>query len=143
MSAAIAFPSAIFAIVAAFLATGYFLDDYPWSAFVFPLGAGVATCALCLLQVVSTRAVGALTPDAADEPPSLTTLAWMFSLLLFLYGFGFVFGPAAYLFAYLRASGQTWTLTISIVVSSLLVTWGLFIRVLSVPLPLWPLWWQW
>lgn len=144
---AIAFPAAIFAGLAALLAAGWLVLDYPWGVFVFPFLAGVLTCVLCALEIVRA-ATGRASPivlapgsESAAEPLAAGSLAWMYALALFLYGLGFVFGPAAYLFAYLRATRQPWSVTLGIAAASLAVTWGLFIKILAVPLPLMPLWW--
>jgi uncharacterized membrane protein (UPF0136 family) len=59
----------------------------------------------------------------------------------FVIAFGFVFGSALYLLAYLLANGTSWRLSAIIASASLLVTWGLFIRLMRVPMPVEPLWW--
>jgi hypothetical protein len=147
MNAAVVFPAIIFAIVAAVVFSGFYVYDYPWGVIAFPFGAGVATCALCLLEVV--RCVTGHAPFAAQAPGvgtealSISGLAWMFSLALFLFGLGFVAGPALYLLVCLRANGQSWGLSLGIAAASVAATWGLFIKVLAVPLPLWPLWPLW
>jgi hypothetical protein len=144
MSAAAVFPSIILAIVAAFVASGFLVYDYSWSVMAFPFGAGVATCALCALEIIRCLAGRAPLAEqasaAALEPLSLQSLAWMFSLALFLYGLGFVAGPALYLLVCLRANGQTWGLSLGMAAASVAVTWGVFVKALGVLLPLWPLW---
>jgi hypothetical protein len=69
------------------------------------------------------------------------SLAWVFALVVFVAAFGFVFGPAAYLLAYLRAHGFSWALSLTIAAGSIIVTWGLFIKFLQVLLPIEPFWW--
>jgi hypothetical protein len=64
----------------------------------------------------------------------------MFALALFLFGLGFVAGPAAYLLICLRANGFSWGLSASVAVASLAVTWGLFIKTMGILLPVAPLW---
>lgn len=140
--AELAFPSAILAMVAAFAAGGIVLGEYPWGVIVFPFGAACAVCVLCAIQVASTVTAGAA-PEAepqTDGEISLKGLIWLFALAPFLYGLGFVFGPAAYLLACLGANGVSWRLSIPIAVASLPVTWGLFIKVMGVQLPIAPLW---
>ena len=146
MSPAIVFPSIIFAVVTAFVASGFYVYDYSWSVIAFPFGAGIATCALCILEVVRCVAgrspLAVPPPGSTFEPLSLSSLAWMFSLALFLYGLGFVFGPALYLLVCLRANGQSWRLSLGIAAASVAVTWGAFIKTMGILLPLWPLWWS-
>jgi hypothetical protein len=79
--------------------------------------------------------------DTPLEPLSWTAVAWAFALVPFVIAFGFVFGSALYLLAYLLANGTSWRLSAIIASASLLVTWGLFIRLMRVPMPVEPLWW--
>jgi hypothetical protein len=141
------FPAIILALVAAFAGGGYFIGEYPWGVIAFPLGAAVATCALCAIEIarmVAKRPAAApAAPAGGDDEPvpmSASGLAWMFVLPAFLYGLGFVAGPAAYLLACLRANGFPWMVSGAIALSSIVVTWGLFIHVMGVLLPIQPLW---
>jgi hypothetical protein len=140
------FPGLILAGVVALVAGGILLAGYSWKVIAFPFGAAAVICALCLVQLATTLAgakaqtVETSPSDIPTEPLTIASLAWLFALALFLAGLGFVFGPAAYLLAYLRAHGSSWLLSIAIAVGSLLVTWGLFIKALRVLLPLQPLW---
>jgi Tripartite tricarboxylate transporter TctB family len=143
------FPAVIVTGVVALVAGGIFLAQYSWKVIAFPFGAAVIICALCLF-LLATMLIGrtaqpiseasAQPSDMPTEPLTMASLAWLFALALFLAGLGFVFGPAAYLLAYLRAHGSSWLLSTAIAAGSLLVTWGLFIKVLRVLLPLQPLW---
>jgi Tripartite tricarboxylate transporter TctB family len=144
------FPALLLSGVAALVAGGIFLAGYSWKVIAFPFGAAAIIGGLCLFQL-TTVLTGAKTQTVAAEmspPPSdlpadpLTTasLVWVFVLAIFLYGLGFVFGSAAYLLLYLRAHGSSWLLSTTIAAGSLLVTWGLFIKILRVLLPLQPLW---
>jgi len=143
--AAFAFPALIFALVAGLLASGFLVFDYSWGVLAFPFGAGIAVCALCAMEMTRTLfargAPAAAEGEALTAPASRAGLAWIFALALFLYGLGFVFGPAAYLLFSLRASGASWLLSLAAGAGSLAVTWGLFIKVMGVLLPLAPLWW--
>jgi hypothetical protein len=141
------FPGVLLVGVAALVAGGIFIAGYSWKVIAFPFGAAVIVCGLCLVQLAPTFArakAAAPEPSTASEMPvePLTTasLAWVFVLALFLYGLGFVFGPAAYLLLYLRANGSSWLLSTVLAAGSLLVTWGLFIKLLRVLLPIQPLW---
>jgi hypothetical protein len=142
------FPALIFAAVALLLVLGNSVFAYTWTAYVFPLGAGVVLCALCAAEMAvalrareraAPAARAAATADAA-APFSLASFAWMFALAAFLYALGFVAGPALYLLVCLRANGVSWALSAGVALASLLVTWGLFIKVMGIQLPLAPLW---
>jgi hypothetical protein len=137
------FAGAILVVVAALIAIGYFVNHYSWITFVFPLIVGTVVCALCLIELARLRSEPDVIPVADEDAPlplSGSSLAWMFALIAFLYGLGFVFGPALYLLACLRANDFSWRLSGSIAAVSLLVTWGLFIKVMGVLLPIWPPW---
>jgi hypothetical protein len=135
------FPAVLCAGVAALLAVGLLVLAYSWTVIAFPLGAGGVMCALCVLQIVRSRADRSppLRPNTA-EPFTLPTLAWVFALPVFLYALGFVAGPAIYLLVYLRASGSSWRLSGLLSVGSLVVIWAFFIKLLGVLLPVEPLW---
>ncbi len=144
--AEIVFPALLFAIIAALLAAGLFVFNYSWTVIGFPLGAGAFVCLLCLIDIAMTLKGREPKPPASDtplEPLSWASILWAFAMVPFVVGLGFVFGSAAYLFAYLRANGSSWRLSVGIAAASLLVTWGLFIRLLRVPMPILPLWWPW
>ena len=136
------FPALIFAFTATALAVGYFHYQYSWTAFAFPLVAGLVVCLLCAIEIATTsRRRGTSAPRAADQPPlSLAGVAWLFALAAFLYAFGFVFGAALYLLVCLRGNDFSWRLSVGTAVVSLFATWCIFIRVLGVQLPLKPLW---
>ena len=139
------FPALMFAAAAALLLAGFFVLHYSWTVIAFPLMAGVALCVLCLLDIGATLGLGAVPSTANDdspEPLSLAGLGWALSLLPFVYALGFVFGSAVYLFTYLRAHGSSWRFSAAVGAASLLVTWGLFIKILHILLPLEPLWWS-
>lgn len=141
--AEIIFPAVLFVIVGALLAAGLFIYKYSWTVIGFPLGAGAIVCTLCLVDIAMTKAGHRPRPamEAALESLSLACVVWVFALAAFIVAFGFVFGPAAYLLVYLRATGSSWRLSLGIAAGSLLMTWALFIKILRVPVPLEPLWW--
>lgn len=136
------FPALILAFTAAMLALGYFYYGYSWTSFAFPLAAGLVVSLLCLFEIAAfLRRPGATAPRAADTPPLAPAgLAWLFALAAFLYAFGFVFGAALYLLVCLRGNGFSWRLSASTAVVALLVGWGLFVKLLGIPLPIKPLW---
>jgi len=110
----------------------------------FPLGSGLFVCVMCVVDIVISLKGRAPTPPASDEPLrqfSWAAILWAFALVPFVIAFGFVFGPALYLLAYTLVNGSSWRLAAVISTTSLLVTWGLFIRLMRVPMPVEPLWW--
>ena len=142
----IVFPLLLFTIVAALLASGFFIYRYSWTVIGFPLGAGLFVCAMCVIDIVMTltgRAPARPSTAAALEPLTWAALLWAFALMPFVYVFGFVFGSALYLLAYMLANGFSFRLSAIIATASLAVTWGLFIKIMRVPMPLEPLWWPW
>ena len=140
--AEVIFPLLLFMLTVALLVGGW-MAGYSWSVIVFPLGVGVFLCGLCALQVAAVLAERSPVVVEGEPLAPLTTwsVAWVFALALFIAGLGFVLGPALYLVAYLRANGSSWRLSGSIAAVSFLVTWGIFIKGLQVPLPIEPLWW--
>jgi hypothetical protein len=141
---AIIFPCLIFAVVAALLAAGLFVFHYSWTVIGFPLGAGVFVCLMCVIDIALTLTGREPKPPPNEEPLeplSLAAIAWAFALVPFVVAFGFVFGPALYLLVYLFATGTSWRIAAIIASASLLVTWGLFIQLMRVPMPVEPLWW--
>ena len=137
-------PALLMAITAALLIGG-FAAGYSWTAITFPLAAGGAVCVLCVVELIAIRerrsaTAPAMPADGEAEPLSPSSFAWMFALAFFLFGLGFVAGPAAYLLVCLRANGFSWGLSAGIAVASLAVTWGLFIKAMGILLPVAPLW---
>lgn len=144
--AQILFPALLFVVVAGLLAAGLFVYRYSWTVIGFPLGAGVFVCLLCVLDIVRTLQGREPKPPANDmplEPLSAASVIWAFALMPFVAAFGFVFGCALYLLVYLRANGVSWRVSAVISAVSVLVTWGLFIKVMRVPMQVEPLWWPW
>ena len=142
--AQIIFPCLIFAGVAALLAAGLFVYHYSWTVIGFPLGAGLFVCLMCAVDIAMSLTGREPKPAANEEPLeplSLTAVAWAFALVPFVIAFGFVFGPALYLLAYLLFNGSSWRIAAVISTASLLVTWGVFIKLMRVPMPIEPLWW--
>ena len=130
--------------MAALLASGLFINHYSWTVIGFPLGAGLFVCVMCVVDVAMSVTGRDPKPAANEEPLeplSVAAVAWAFALVPFVVAFGFVFGSALYLLAYLFANGSSWRVAAVISVASLLVTWGLFIQLMRVPMPVEPLWW--
>lgn len=139
-----ALPALLMAVCAALLIGG-FAAGYSWTAIAFPLAAGGAVCVLCAVELMGIRerrnaTAPAMPEEATPEPLSRSSFAWMFALAFFLFGLGFVAGPAVYLLVCLRANGFSWGLSAAIAAGSVAVTWGLFIKAMGVLLPVMPLW---
>jgi Tripartite tricarboxylate transporter TctB family len=139
---AIVFPALTLAFTMVMLAVGYFHYHYSWTAFAFPLAAGLALGLLCAFEIAALfRPRGRGTPGPDIAPPvSLAGMAWLFALAAFLYAFGFIFGAALYLLVCLKGNGFSWRLSLGTAGASLLIGWGLFVKVLGVQLPITPLW---
>lgn len=141
------FPALLIVIVATLLVLGNFAFEYSWTAFAFPLAAGLVLCVLCAMEIGGVAVARREAPDLVaraeeDRPPlSPSGLVWMFALAVFLYAFGFVAGPALYLLACLRANGFSWIVSGGIAAASIPLTWGLFINIMGILLPIEPLWW--
>jgi len=138
---AVIFPVILFVLVAPLAAYAAF--EYTWTALVFPVGAGVLVCALCATEVVRALAGGHGTAQAGEEEPvpvSFSSVVWIFALAPFLYGLGFVLGPACYLLIYLRAKRFSWQFCFAVAAASVVITWGFFIKTIGILLPVVPLW---
>lgn len=140
------FPCVIFAAIAALVA--YAAANYTWTALAFPLGAGLVLCGLCAGEVAKVLLAGRgqtappvdIVEDEEPAPLSLNSIAWIFGLAVFLYGLGFVAGPACYLLVYLLANRFSWPVAAGIAAASVVVTWGVFIKIIGILLPVEPLW---
>lgn len=136
------FPALILAFTASMLALGYFHYHYSWTSFAFPLGTGLVLCALCAFEIASAlRHPDADAQHLADMPAlSMRSILWLFALAPFLWAFGFVFGAALYLLVSLRGHAFSWRAAVLTSAGWLLLSWGLVIKILSVQLPIRPLW---
>jgi len=136
------FPALILAFTASMLALGYFHYHYSWTSFAFPLGAGVVIIALCASEILGTLRHPVADAERLANMPALPlrSILWLFALAPFLWAFGFVVGAALYLLISLRGHAFSWRASIITALLSLLVSWGLVIKVLGVQLPIRPLW---
>ena len=139
--AAIVFPALILLVVGGL--SIYAVFTFTWTALQFPLGTGVLLCALCVAELAATLAgrQAQVTLDAERAGPmSRASVFWIFALAVFLFGLGFVAGPACYLLIFLRANRFSWVFSASIAAASVAVTWGFFIKIIGILLPIAPLW---
>jgi hypothetical protein len=141
--AELAFPALILVTVSALLCAGFLVLDYSWTVIAFPFGTGIVLCVLCLLQLASAargRWPRSGAGDLPEESVTPSSIAWVLALPLFIYGVGFVLGPAIFLLAYFKAHGFSWRFSSALAAGSAIVTWGLFIKLLGILLPMQPLW---
>jgi hypothetical protein len=139
--AAVVFPAFILVVVGGL--SIYAVFTFTWTALQFPLGAGILLCAMCvgeLMATLSGRQAGPILEAERAGPLSWPSLFWIFALVGFLFGFGFVAGPALYLLINLRANRFSWVFAASIAAASVAVTWGLFIKIIGIQLPMMPPW---
>lgn len=139
--AAVVFPALILLTVGGL--TLYAAFTFTWTALQFPLGAGLLLCALCVGELATTfsgRQVEATLDAERAGPLPWPSLIWIFALAGFLFGLGFVAGPACYLLIFLRANRFSWGFAASIALASVAVTWGFFIKIIGILLPIAPLW---
>lgn len=139
--AAVVFPAFILAVVGGL--SIYAVVTFTWTALQFPLGAGILLCAMCvgeLMATLSGRQAGPTLEAERAGPLSWPSLFWIFALVGFLFGFGFVAGPALYLLINLRANRYSWAFAVSVAAASVAVTWGLFIKIIGIQLPMMPPW---
>jgi hypothetical protein len=141
--AEIAFPALVLVAVAALLAAGFLVLEYSWTVIAFPFGAGIVLSVLCLLQLATSvwgRPPMPGTDEQPDKPVTASSVAWILALAVCIYGLGFVLGPAIFLLVYFRVRGFSWHVSSAVAAGSLSITWGLFIKVLRVLLPVEPPW---
>ena len=136
------FPALIAVFTAAMLALGYFHYHYSWTSFGFPLGAGLVVIALCAGEILGLLRKPETLAQPTDQMPAvpIRSLLWLFALAPFLWAFGFVFGAALYLLISLRGHAFSWRASVITAFASLLVSWGLVIKILGVQLPIRPPW---
>jgi hypothetical protein len=139
--AAVVFPALILLVVGGL--SIYAAMTFTWTALQFPLGAGMLLCALCVAELAATLAgrQAEATLDAERTGPlSRPSVFWIFALAAFLFGLGFIAGPACYLLINLRANRFSWVFSASVAAASVVVTWGFFIKIIGILLPVAPLW---
>ncbi|MGQ0664462.1 MAG: hypothetical protein ACT4P2_12985 [Pseudomonadota bacterium] len=141
-AAEILFPAALFLLVGAFLGLGVLHYGYPWSVLGFPFAVGAFVCLLCVWRV-ARAGFGDGPREPAPEPVAAIPLAstvWVFAILPAVYALGFVFGPPAYVFLYLKLHGYGWRLSLALSAACLAAIYGVFIMALRIVMPLKPLW---
>ena len=149
--AEIAFLLLLAGFLVAICATGHFHYGYSATLMLFPLLAAGTTLFIVVIQLVilarSPEAAGDAMADRAQAPrAALRASAWarlaaLFAVVPFVLLAGYPAGFALYLLVVLRRAGEGWAVSGGMAAASLLVSYGLFVRLLGVPLPLAPWWW--
>lgn len=149
-SAEIAFLLLLAGFLVAICATGHFHYGYSATLMLFPLLAAGTTLFIVAIQLValarSPDTAGEAMADRAQAPRAAGAGAWarlaaLFAVVPCLLLAGYPAGLALYLLVVLRRAGEGWVVSGGLAAASLLVSYGLFVRLLGVPLPLAPWWW--
>lgn len=145
------------AFVVTFCLLGLLYYDYSATLIRFPLLAAGVILSMVFARLILLRSSrgspepeSMMTPrsalvDAIEKPRrrrALITTLWIFSIVPSVFALGFPVGLAANLLCVLRYFGETWLLSVIIAGASLLLSYGLFLQVLRVPLPILPAWWS-
>ena len=147
--------TAFLLLLAAFLVgtclLGQFYYAYSAGLMLFPLLAAGFTLIVVVLHLVSLARARPLSEtataplkDLAERqagPTALRRLLWLSSVVPFVTLLGYPAGLAVYLLCLLRRADEGWSLSIGVAGGSLLVSYGLFVELLGVSLPLFPFWW--
>ena len=132
------------AFLVGFCALGLFYYAYPVDLLRFPLLAAGFTLVVTLVQMVSLGRRTSVAGGQARLPErrgGLIKAGWLLSVLPLVFLCGFPAALALYLFGCLKSAGESWGLSLVLAASSLLLSYGLFIQMIGIPLPLLPLWW--
>ena len=138
------------AFLVGFCLLGLFHYRYSDTLMRFPLLAAGATLVVVVVHLLGLRkaAPPELAPasDSADlegrhAGAAWGRLLWLFAIVPLVFVFGFPAGLALYLICFLKSVGEGWRLSLAVAGASLLLSYGLFIRVLGVSLPQLPVWW--
>jgi hypothetical protein len=110
--------------------------NYPAEAASMPLIIGGVGAALSLLQLIlELRASRGAYEEQIDLRKDLPIYLWVWAFVLAVVAFGFVIAAPIMLFAYLRwRSAESWWLCLLLPVVVLAILYGLFEKVLGVPL---------
>lgn len=134
----ILFPLGVLAFLAVTLLAGGVGSRHPALVIAFPLGVGIITGALCIAVVIRGRKKS--TAMDADQPfgwPETVRIGAVLPLVLLL---GFPAGLAVYLAGYLRWRCESWGMSLGCAAGSVALSYGVFVKLLAVPLPPGP-WW--
>ncbi|MFQ5851050.1 MAG: tripartite tricarboxylate transporter TctB family protein [Candidatus Binatia bacterium] len=142
-----AFLSLLFAAVA--LWAVFAARDWPFSARLFPWMTAIPLMVLSLVQlVIDLRMSTGETTKVMDfqfspgvetalaRRRTLNILAWVFGFALWIWLLGFEIAIPLMVFLYLKLQGQEgWTLSAVLTVVAYVFFWGIFDRLLHLPMP--------
>ncbi|HET8568990.1 MAG TPA: tripartite tricarboxylate transporter TctB family protein [Candidatus Limnocylindria bacterium] len=118
------------------------LESRRWSelARTFPMAVAVFGLVLALLALVlPARKADAPEPDELSDDVrrrrTAAAVGWIAAFFLAVWALGFLVAIPLATVAYLRACGERWPVTAAIAAASWAFVYGLFDRVLHVPLP--------
>lgn len=149
-TAELIFPIVIFVFVATFVCLGAFVFGYSVTVMRFPLIVGMVTSSLCGLQIVRVMSGGPGRDAASDEQRDAPTgsvpvigpgILWLLSIVPAVYLLGYVIGLPAYLFLYLKAQRESWLMAGGLALLCLAIVYSVFMNLLNVPLPVYPIGW--
>ena len=133
-----------------FLGLGVFHYRYDWMVFRFPLLVGLVVCLLCVGKLLKGRrrsaprsgngvpAEGAVAVGRLSYSETWPTVIWVVSIVPVVFLLGYVIGLPLYVFAYLKAHGQGWRLSVALSLGTLAVVYLGFVKALGVLLPVLP-----
>lgn len=141
----IAFAAVLVAFVAFIIGAGVFFYHYPMNVMRFPYLVGTF-----LLGMAGWRLWGAirgvrLEGEREEEAPTTEsvgeftrTALWLLLILPAVWILGYPVGITVYLLVYFLAHGQGWPTAVVLSLAGLAVTYFVFIELLRVNLPVWP-----
>lgn len=135
----ILFPLGVMAFLTVVVLAGGVGLDHSAVVMAFPLGVGIITGAVCVAIVLRERNRPMATE--AGQPvgwPEAGRIGAVLPLVMLL---GFPAGLAVYLAGYLRWRGESWVMSLGCAAGSVALGYGVFVKLLAVPLPLGP-WWS-
>lgn len=143
----IAFAAVLLAFVVFIIGAGVVYYHYPMNVMRFPyfVGAFLAGMAAWRLKgaIAGERLEGDVEEGEAPTTESVgefaRTALWLLAILPAVWFLGYPAGITLYLLVYFIAHGQSWWTTILLSAAGLLVTYFVFIELLRVNLPVWPI----
>ncbi len=147
-SAETAFLLVLTAFLTGFCALGLFYYDYSAALMRFPLLTAGGTLLVVIVQLVALQRGTAPAPRAATSAAApargghpLREGLYLLSVLPLVFLLGFPAGLAVYLLGLLRRAGESWGLSLAVAAGSLVLSYGVFVEGIGIPLPLLPFWW--
>lgn len=140
-------PAAIIVFTLFVLGAGIFYYEYGMNVMRFPYLVGGVLIALSAWRLVQAIE-GKRLPGEPEEPEEPTTeslrefagtAAWLLGILPVVWLLGYPAGITLYIFAYLKAHGESWLMSIVLGTAGFAITYFVFVEALKVRLPVWPI----